>query len=184
MAREGSVVFTWLNLQEFDYRQQLLSAFCSRSSEANFLAERERKGKWGRSGQWVWHSSPTEAKPVNPVSFSSSACASFWLVSSVAFNRIFRQPAGPFGRGVQKRGVLKKGTRQGGGFEVLHFACWLKRFISRFQTWLPWQLTRLESCPFEGSLFNNELRLPRLGLVCWAAQPSFICCLGTWSIAN
>lgn len=61
----------------------------------------------GRSGKWVWHSSQAEAKPVNPVSFHSAACVSlslvsFWLVSSVAFNRIFRQPAGSFGRGVYR----------------------------------------------------------------------------------
>lgn len=36
------------------------------------------------------------------------------------------------------------GCGEGDCVEVLHFACWLKRFISRFQTWLLWQLTRLE----------------------------------------
>lgn len=48
MVGEGevSVAFTWLNLQEFGNGRQLLSAFFSRSSEANFLAERERKAKW------------------------------------------------------------------------------------------------------------------------------------------
>lgn len=162
------MAFTWLNLQEFGYRQQLLSAFCSRSSEANFLAERERKGKWAEWSVGVAQQpNRNEACESSLIFFFclSFSLASFWLVSSVAFNRIFRQPAGPFGRGVYRRGGLKKGTRQGGGFEVLHFACWCKRVISRFQTWLPWQLTRLESCPFEGSLFNNELRLPRLELV-------------------
>lgn len=52
---------------------------------------------------------------MNPVSFYSAACvslslASFWLVSSVAFNRIFRQPAGSFGRGVYRWGRVEGGT--------------------------------------------------------------------------
>lgn len=108
MAREGSVVFTWLNLQEFDYRQQLLSAFCSRSSEANFLAERERKGKWA---EWLvgvaQQPNRSEASESSLIFFFYClrfSLASFWLVSSVAFNRIFRQPAGPAGRGVYRRG--------------------------------------------------------------------------------
>lgn len=85
---------------------------------------------------------------MNPVSFYSAACVSLslsllsGLLVRLLLIEFFASQLAPLAEVSTDEGVW--GCGGGDCVEVLHFACWLKRFISRFQTWLPWQLTRLE----------------------------------------